>query len=68
LQNYSTIEFRLFRGTLKYNTFIAALIVATVLVDKIDDVVREVIDESYTHFSKCSGGMEIMTPTISPAS
>ena len=25
LCNYSTIEFRMFRGTLKYNTFIAAL-------------------------------------------
>ncbi len=25
LRNYSTIEFRLFRGTLRYNTFIATL-------------------------------------------
>ena len=34
LQNYSTIEFRLFRGTLKYNTFIATL----QFVDMICDV------------------------------
>lgn len=34
LRNYHTIEFRLFRGTLKYNTFIAAL----QLVDEICNV------------------------------
>ncbi|MBR6622600.1 MAG: hypothetical protein IKK91_01680 [Ruminococcus sp.] len=34
LCNYSTIEFRLFRGTLKYNTFIATL----QFVDTICDV------------------------------
>lgn len=34
LQNYSTIEFRIFRGTLKYNTLIATL----QMVEKICDV------------------------------
>ena len=34
LNNYHTIEFRLFRGTLKYNTFIATL----QMVNKICDV------------------------------
>ena len=34
LNNYHTIEFRLFRGTLKYNTFIATL----QMIDKICDV------------------------------
>lgn len=33
LCNYSTIEFRLFRGTLKYNTFIATLELVNLIVD-----------------------------------
>ena len=41
LQNYATIEFRLFRGTLKYNTLIAAL----ELVDKICDIALDYSDE-----------------------
>ena len=41
LQNYATIEFRLFRGTLKYNTLIAAL----ELLDKICDVALDYSDE-----------------------
>lgn len=41
LLNYSTIEFRLFRGTLKYNTFIATL----ELVDMICDLACELTDE-----------------------
>lgn len=41
VQNYSTVEFRLFRGTLKYNTLIAAL----ELVDRICDVALELSDE-----------------------
>ena len=38
LQNYSTVEFRLFRGTLKYSTFIAAL-----------ELVDEIITLAMTH-------------------
>ena len=33
LCNYSTIEFRLFRGTLKYNTFIATLELVNLIVE-----------------------------------
>ena len=33
LMNYSTIEFRLFRGTLKYNTFIATLELVNLIVE-----------------------------------
>ncbi|HRU99610.1 MAG TPA: zinc-binding protein, partial [Ruminococcus sp.] len=31
--NYATIEFRMFRGTLKYNTFIAALQLVNMICD-----------------------------------
>ena len=41
LCNYHTIEFRLFRGTLKYNTFIATL----ELVAKICDTAYTMIDD-----------------------
>lgn len=41
LQNYSTIEFRMFRGTLKYNTVMATL----QLVDRICDVALFLSDE-----------------------
>ena len=41
LQNRSTIEFRIFRGTLKYNTFIATL----QMVDRICDVALFLSDE-----------------------
>ena len=33
LMNYATIEFRMFRGTLKYNTFIAALQLVNMICD-----------------------------------
>ena len=33
LCNYATIEFRLFRGTLKYNTFIATLELVNLIVE-----------------------------------
>ena len=51
LNNYHTIEFRLFRGTLKYNTFIAIL----QLVDEICNVAfsmseREIDDMSWSSF------------------
>lgn len=41
LENYSTIEFRIFRGTLKYNTLIATL----QLVNQICDVAISLSDE-----------------------
>lgn len=47
IQNYSTIEFRLFRGTLKYNTFIATL----QLVDEICNVAISMSDEEMTELS-----------------
>jgi hypothetical protein len=33
LMNYATIEFRMFRGTLKYNTFIAVLELVNAIID-----------------------------------
>ena len=47
LMNYMTIEFRLFRGTLKYNTFIAAL----ELVNAICDLAINLSDEGITKMS-----------------
>jgi hypothetical protein len=47
LCNYSTIEFRLFRGTLKLNTFIATL----QLVNEICNVAVSMSDESLQKLS-----------------
>lgn len=47
LMNYSTIEFRLFRGTLKYNTLIAAL----ELVNAICDLAIDLSDEGISKMS-----------------
>ncbi len=47
LMNYATIEFRLFRGTLKYNTLIAAL----ELVDAICDIAISLSDEGIAKMS-----------------
>ena len=47
LMNYMTIEFRLFRGTLKYNTFIAAL----ELVNAICDLAINLTDEGIASMS-----------------
>jgi len=47
LMNYTTIEFRMFRGTLKYNTFIAAL----ELVDAICDLAVNLTDEGIAKMS-----------------
>ncbi|SFW44044.1 amidoligase family protein [Ruminococcus flavefaciens] len=47
LMNWATIEFRLFRGTLKYNTFIAAL----ELVDAICDLAVNLTDEGIAKMS-----------------
>lgn len=47
LCNYHTVEFRMFRGTLKYNTFIAAI----ELVNRICDVAMYNTDESIAKIS-----------------
>ena len=47
LNNYETIEFRLFRGTLKYNTFIATL----QMVNEICDVAISFSDEELDKLS-----------------
>lgn len=47
LMNYSTIEFRLFRGTLKHNTLIAAI----ELVDEICDLAIHLTDEGIEKLS-----------------
>ena len=47
LKNYHTIEFRLFRGTLKYNTFIATL----QMVNKICDVAVSMSEEEIDNLS-----------------
>ena len=47
LCNYATIEFRLFRGTLKYNTLVAAL----ELVDAICDVAMNYSEEEISNMS-----------------
>ncbi len=47
LMNYATIEFRLFRGTLKYNTLIAAL----ELVNEICDLAIHLTDEDIAKLS-----------------
>ena len=47
LMNYSTVEFRLFRGTLKYNTLIAAL----ELVDAICDVAQDMTEDEISNMS-----------------
>ena len=57
LTNYDTIEFRMFRGTLKYNTLIATL----QMVDHICDVALFLSDEELRELSWTSfvGGLDI---------
>lgn len=47
IENYSTVEIRMFRGTLKYNTFIATL----QMVNTIVDVAINLTDEEINHQS-----------------
>lgn len=47
LQNRSTVEVRMFRGTLKYNTFVATL----QMVDKIVDIAINLTDEKIDNLS-----------------
>ena len=47
IENYSTVEIRMFRGTLKYNTFIATL----QMVNTIVDIAINLTDEEINHQS-----------------
>lgn len=47
IENYSTVEIRMFRGTLKYNTFIATL----QMVNTIIDIAINLTDEEINHQS-----------------
>lgn len=60
LCNYHTIEFRLFRGTLKYNTFIATL----ELVAKICGTAYEMTDEEIAKLSWSEFVSEITEPEL----
>ncbi len=60
LNNYHTIEFRLFRGTLKYNTFIATL----QMVNKICDVAISMSESSIDELSWSSFVSTIEEPEL----
>ena len=60
LTNYSTIEFRIFRGTLKYNTLIAAL----QLVNRICEIAARLPDEEMTLLNWCDFVSEIKEPEL----
>lgn len=48
LNNYDTVEFRVFRGTLKYNTLIASLQFIDVLMDYVmDATLEDVFEDSF---------------------
>ena len=60
LSNYNTIEFRIFRGTLKYNTLIATL----QLVDKICNVAIDLSDEELTSLAWTTFVSDIKEPEL----
>lgn len=60
LNNYHTIEFRLFRGTLKYNTFIATL----QMVNKICDVAISMSESAIEEMSWSSFVSSIEEPEL----
>lgn len=60
LCNYHTIEFRLFRGTLKYNTLIATL----ELVNKICDIALSYTDDEMSKLSWSEFVSEITKPEL----
>ena len=60
LTNYSTIEFRIFRGTLKYNTLIATL----QLVNRICELSTKISDEEMTLLNWCDFVSEIEEPEL----
>ena len=60
LMNWATIEFRLFRGTLKYNTFIAAL----ELVNAICDLASNLTEDEIQKTSWCEFVETITAPEL----
>lgn len=60
LSNYKTIEFRIFRGTLKYNTLIATL----QLVDRICNVAIDLSDEELTSLAWTTFVSDIKEPEL----
>ena len=60
LCNYHTVEFRMFRGTLKYNTFIAAI----ELVNRICDVAMYNTDDSIAKLSWSDFVADITEPEL----
>ena len=60
LSNYETIEFRIFRGTLKYNTLIATL----QLVNRICDVAKNLSDENLTSLAWTTFVADIQEPEL----
>ncbi len=60
LTNYHTIEFRIFRGTLKYNTLIATL----QLVNKICDISINMTDEELTALNWCDFVASVSEPEL----
>lgn len=60
LMNYSTIEFRIFRGTLKYSTFIAAI----ELVDEICDLAMNCTEEEISQLSWSEFVSQISEPEL----
>lgn len=60
LCNYHTVEFRMFRGTLKYNTFIAAI----ELVNRICDVAMYNTDDSIAKISWSDFVADITEPEL----
>lgn len=60
LTNYHTIEFRIFRGTLKYNTLAATL----QLVNKICDIAVSMTDEELTLLNWCDFVSSVEEPEL----
>ena len=60
LTNYHTIEFRIFRGTLKYSTLVATL----QLVNKICDIAISMSDEDITVLNWCDFVSSIEEPEL----
>lgn len=60
LTNYNTIEFRIFRGTLKYNTLIATL----QLVNRICDISVTMTDDELTQLNWCDFAAQVTEPEL----
>ena len=60
LTNYNTIEFRIFRGTLKYNTLAATL----QLVNKICDLAINLTDKELTQLNWCDFVSSVEEPEL----